>query len=336
MNMFGSYRRLRDNAVAAMVGAIEIYNKPRFAYRDECAVILLVNAWELLFKATLSKHRKSIYYPKVRGDEYRTLNWTHAARKVATEGLWPTSVAQHALVLNIEHLAQFRDNAVHFYNADDFGLLVHSLAQQSIMNFRDYLRATFGRDLADEISWSLMPLGLTPPGDPVTYLRAKGGRPPTAAVREFLDSLEGSVSFLRAAGEESGRLMTQLPVHLVSVKKASGASTVIGVDPAANAKAIVKRVDPNISHPLTTAQVLAKVGAAVAGRPFTTNTFYAIADQRRLRSNDNLHYRPRAGSPQWSEDVVVLLKSMSTAEIDAALEARRKDLAAKRLTRAKT
>jgi hypothetical protein len=34
-----------------MVAAIEIYNKPRFEYRDEVFAILLLNAWELLLKA---------------------------------------------------------------------------------------------------------------------------------------------------------------------------------------------------------------------------------------------------------------------------------------------
>ncbi len=324
MRLFGSYKRLRDNGVSAMLGAIEIYNKPRFTYRDECAVILMVNAWELLFKATLSKNKVSIYYPKRRGEDYRTLGWADASRKVASEGHWPAGVAQHPVALNIEHLAHFRDNAVHFYNAAGFGLLVHALAQQTIMNFRDYLRAVFGRDLADEITWALMPLGTSPPVDPVTYLRNNAGKTPPAAVRAFLDSLEGSVAFLRTAGEDPSRLMTQLPVQLVSVKKAKDASAVIGVDPASGATAIVKRVDPNVSHPLTTAQVVERVARDVAG--FTSNTFYAIVEHRKLRANDNLHYRPRTGSPQWSEEVVVLIKRLSVNDVAEALQARRNRL----------
>jgi hypothetical protein len=47
VNYRGSYRRLLANSKSAMVGAIEIYNKPRFDYRDEVFVLLLVNAWEM-------------------------------------------------------------------------------------------------------------------------------------------------------------------------------------------------------------------------------------------------------------------------------------------------
>jgi len=45
--------RLLKNAEAALISAIEIYNKPAFAYREETFSILALNAWELLLKAKL-------------------------------------------------------------------------------------------------------------------------------------------------------------------------------------------------------------------------------------------------------------------------------------------
>ena len=44
-------KELQDRAIAAMVAAIEIYNKPGFPYRTESFAILAINGWELLFKA---------------------------------------------------------------------------------------------------------------------------------------------------------------------------------------------------------------------------------------------------------------------------------------------
>lgn len=46
-------RHLAEKSVDAMLAAIEIYNKPSFAYREESFAILAVNAWELLLKARL-------------------------------------------------------------------------------------------------------------------------------------------------------------------------------------------------------------------------------------------------------------------------------------------
>jgi hypothetical protein len=60
MNYRGSYRRLIGNSTSAAVGAIEIYNKPRFEYRDQVFVELLMNGWELFLKAVISKAGGSI------------------------------------------------------------------------------------------------------------------------------------------------------------------------------------------------------------------------------------------------------------------------------------
>jgi hypothetical protein len=45
--------RLLQTAEAALISAIEIYNKPAFAYREETFAILALNAWELMLKAKL-------------------------------------------------------------------------------------------------------------------------------------------------------------------------------------------------------------------------------------------------------------------------------------------
>jgi len=47
-----------------MLAAIEIYNKPQIEYRDECFVILLMNAWELFLKAILSKNKQMSHRPR--------------------------------------------------------------------------------------------------------------------------------------------------------------------------------------------------------------------------------------------------------------------------------
>ncbi|KXS37104.1 MAG: hypothetical protein AWU58_2136 [Methanohalophilus sp. T328-1] len=62
MNLRGSYRALRDNSKSAMLACIEIYNKPSFQYRNETFIILLLNSWELLFKAILRLSEKYITF----------------------------------------------------------------------------------------------------------------------------------------------------------------------------------------------------------------------------------------------------------------------------------
>ena len=55
-------RTLAGKSIDAMLAAIEIYNKPNFAYREESYAILAINSWELMLKARilqLSKNRMS-------------------------------------------------------------------------------------------------------------------------------------------------------------------------------------------------------------------------------------------------------------------------------------
>lgn len=52
---------LVDKSIAAMIAAIEIYNKPDFRYREETYSVLNINAWELLIKAYwLKQHSNKV------------------------------------------------------------------------------------------------------------------------------------------------------------------------------------------------------------------------------------------------------------------------------------
>lgn len=57
MSRLSRSQRLLKNSEAALLSAIEIYNKPAFSYREETFAILALNAWELLLKAkVLEQH----------------------------------------------------------------------------------------------------------------------------------------------------------------------------------------------------------------------------------------------------------------------------------------
>jgi hypothetical protein len=51
--------RVLQSAEAALMSAIEIYNKPAFAYREERFAILALNVWELLLNAKLLEVSKN-------------------------------------------------------------------------------------------------------------------------------------------------------------------------------------------------------------------------------------------------------------------------------------
>lgn len=327
MNYFGSYRKLLANAKAAIISGIEVYNRPRFEYRDELFVILLINGWELILKSLLSKARRSIYYPKVRKQPYRTLSWQDALLRAKETSLWPSGIPWQALQANLRQLNVYRDNAVHFYNAEGFGIVIYGLAQTSIRNFNDLASSVFDSNLADEVNWTLLPIGIAPPVDPVQYLRGnRGGNTSTrTAVDEFLGSMQDQIQDLEDQGVDTGRFMTVFDISLHSVKRIEQADLVVGVDGAAAGGGepvyIERRVDPLTSHPLRQMNVLHEIGE-LHGRRFNQYDFQAVVHYRRLRERPEYCWHdPDTNVTRWSRDVLPLIRRQSATQIAEARHA---------------
>lgn len=317
MNYKGSWRRLLGNSKSAMIGAIEIYNKPRFEYRDEVFVILLMNAWELLLKAIVSKSGGRIYYPKKRGEPYRSLTCRDAFWRASNSKIWPKAVVPQPVDANIELLSTYRDNAIHFYNDKSFATLVYSLAQTSILNYRDVVSRVFEKDLADEISWRIMPLGMENPIDPVEFMKGKAGSAvKNKAVQDFLAFLKEKSDSLESNGIDTQRLLTVFDVSLQSIKKIDKSDIVVGVTSEDLAEAIVvsRKVDPNASHPYRQKDLL-----PLLKRQTTSYEWQAVVAIHKLRDDSRYCWQDKeAPLVKWSSDAVRYFNSLTEAQITAA------------------
>jgi hypothetical protein len=333
MNPFGSYRALVGNSISALAAAIEIYNKPRIEYRDECTVILLVNAWELLLKAILSKHRVRIFYGKRRNEPYRTYSLSDALNRATP--FFPASVDFNATAKNIELLVEYRDNAVHFYNQPGFGVIVYALAQTAITNYRDLTKAVFDKDVSDEITLSLLPLALGTPLDPVEFVRnTQADATTSASVRQFTARLRDLVLELEGQGRDTGRLFTVFQTHLVSTKKIAEADFTIGVQAAAGAgpPVLVHRlVDPNRTHPYRESDIISHpnraggLGIVVGDKPLTQYPFRAIGYYLKAKEDPRYCWADRTGAIiRYSDAYVERLRSLRADELTAALRAYRR------------
>ncbi len=332
MNPFGSYRRLLGNSVAAMSAAIEIYNKPKIEYRDETFVILLVNAWELALKALLSKDRQRIYYKKRRNEPYRTLSITDALRHC--EKLFPSRIDYGATVANLEQLITFRDNAIHFYGDKGMGVIIYALAQTAIVNYKDLLQDAFDRDLAQEITLSLLPLALSAPADPVAFLNAEPGTSKTSeATRQFHEGLRQVVGELEADNRDTGRFMTIFSVSLQSTKKVASSDFIVGVEGASGGGRpilVQQRVDPNKSYPYRRMDIISSLsdpyqqgmGLVIGGHKLTSHVFERIMRFYGFKDEEKYCWREETGAiTKYSQSLVERLKTMTKKDVDVAMNA---------------
>jgi len=165
--MKARYKELLDRSVAAMLSAIEIYNKPNFLYRTESFVILSINAWELLLKAKwLKDHdnyvaslyvRKGKRIKKTRSGNPMTFDISYLAKK-----LRESRVLDELAHRNLEALIELRDTVVHFYMG--IPLLerrIFELGAASVKNFVRAIQDWFNYDVS-KYSFYLLPFSFEP------------------------------------------------------------------------------------------------------------------------------------------------------------------------------
>ena len=183
--------RLYLKGESALLAAIEIYNKPSFAYREDTFAILAINAWELLLKARILSDNGNkvsslyVFEQRTRPDGTKTVKKypkTNRANNPLTIGLIAAIVrleskAESRLPIevrgNLEALLEVRDNAVHFENAG-FALAKHVLevGTACVRNFIELAKKWFEQDLS-AYSLYLMPIGFL--ASPTAVAVAVGG-----------------------------------------------------------------------------------------------------------------------------------------------------------------
>ncbi|HHF0512952.1 DUF3644 domain-containing protein [Vibrio parahaemolyticus] len=166
-----------DKSIAAMLSAIEIYNKPDFNYREETFSVLCINAWELLLKAkvlqlarnqvtslyvwenrALKKNggkSKKRYIKYNRSGNPMSVSIYEAHRIIAED--YGVKIDK-AVKSNIATLAEIRDNSIHFINDDlTLAVKVQELGTASLQNYLNLVQEWFGPVL-DKYNFYLMPM----------------------------------------------------------------------------------------------------------------------------------------------------------------------------------
>lgn len=165
---------LLDRSIAAMISAIEIYNKPNFEYREETFSVLAINSWELLLKSKWLKENNNkinslyVYIPLNKKDgsksKRKTIKMTRSGNQ-HTYGL--DSLASQLInrrILdatawsNIKALLEIRDSSIHFYNKSSwFSLRLQEIGAATLKNYVTLIAEWFDKDLSSH-NFYLMPL----------------------------------------------------------------------------------------------------------------------------------------------------------------------------------
>ena len=187
-------QKLLDKSVASALAAIELYNKPRFLYREESFILLIIHAWEMLLKAKWLKennNKESCLYIKTSGREYEK---THAGTPKTLGfdkmiGLLQSKNLLHDEVIrNLQVFRTLRNSVEHFLTENKAlkeQIFLYALA--NLQNFRLLAKEWFNLDL-DSLNIPV-PLSVTEPTPSV----ASSAKRESKDVRLFLSYLEQQV-----------------------------------------------------------------------------------------------------------------------------------------------
>lgn len=229
---------LYEKAEAALLSAIEIFNKPDFKYREETFAILALNAWELLLKAKLldqhsndprclyvyEKRRtkagaksKKRYLKRNRAGNLHTIGLGEAIVQLQQDGIAVDPIVR----ANLDALTEIRDNAVHFMNPSPrMAKRVLEVGTASVKNFITLAKKWLDRDLS-QYNLYLMPIGfVTAPGTGTAIVTADEARllqyitdlvAGESANPDYHVALDVELSFKRTAGTGAAVTVTNDP-----------------------------------------------------------------------------------------------------------------------------
>lgn len=216
---------LIKNSIAAYFAAIELHNKPNISYRYETVTLLMMNAWELALKAYIKKHIKnrSIFTK----DGY-TISADKALDHVNEHlnSIRPNSFT--AVKKNIEEIEKYRNGITHFY-CEQLEPYIFMLVARSALNYVDFMKTNFSKDIMEDEGLFIMPLGFKLPFKPEDFLSDKVAK--YAASKEAKEFIRDIVSVIRNLKDEGieDSIVLGFDIYLESVKKASNSDILAAI-----------------------------------------------------------------------------------------------------------
>jgi hypothetical protein len=196
--------------------------------------------------------------------------------------------------------------------------VIYPFLQQNVLNFRDFMAAKFKKDLADSITWQLLPLGASAPGESVQFMKVDKSASAVAEVQDFINELRRFMDEAEAAGSDTARVATVYDINLQSVKKMTSADLAVAVSSTAQGQIVLKKMDPNQSHPYGMKELLARVNKKRDGRKLTSYDYTAMCWKESLRDNPKYAWKHSNGpSYVWSSDAVAHLASYADDYYDS-------------------
>lgn len=236
---------LTEKSIEAFILGLEIYNKPTIKYRIEGFSFFIVNAWELMLKATLLKRGESIYFTD---KPDRTLSVENVIRRIYTD-------KNTRIRLNLEKIIELRNISTH-YITEDYEVKYAPLFQACVLNFVNEIQRFHDIDITKYIAQNFLTISAR--YEPLSNEELKIKYSPEIAEKLIKQSNEIDVL---STEYNSDKFAINIKQNLYITKKKNEADFVVGIDSRADTRvSIVKDLkDPSDTHKYSYKNVITAV-----------------------------------------------------------------------------
>lgn len=263
--------RLVEKSIEAFIMGLEIYNKPTIKYRIEGFSFFVINAWELMLKATLLSRGESIYYSD-KAD--RTLSVENVIKKIYTD-------KNTRIRLNLEKIIELRNISTH-YITEDYEVKYAPLFQACVLNFVNELQRFHNIDITKYIAQNFLTISAS--YEPLSNEEIKLKYSPEIAEKLIKQANEIDVL---SATYNSEKFAINIKQNLYITKKKAEADFIVSINSDSDTKVtMVKELkDPSDTH------------------KYSYNNVITAVQERLKKKNIKLEYQP--GFNQYVLNLVI-------------------------------
>lgn len=230
---------LLENSKSAIIGCIELHNKPIFTYRYEVCIILAINAWELLLKAYIAQNNPEVKLIQKDG---------HSKPFEDCVAFVSSKLGKKFLAIeeNLNRLYDFRCHIIHFYK-ENIDPILYSLLHKNILFYNSFLKEEFNTDLSEDTHLMLLPIGFRPFASPVDFLSKESEYSESSIpVKMFIQSIIESTNKLNDESIED-TILTGFNMAIINENRITNADIIAGITKEEGiAQLVVKNVLGNI------------------------------------------------------------------------------------------
>ena len=215
--------QLFKNAEEALMGSIELYNKPLFSYKFQSCIILLINSWELLMKAIIClKSGESAIFAS---DEKHTIYFEECLNRLSNS---ENCVLSLSLKENLMILYDVRNNYTHFY-CESADTVLYSLISKAIDEFIKLAVNYFVLKNKELLSMQYLPLFFNIKKTTIQELKEMH-----SSKDEYIKSIADRIINFANQNKESDAILYNVDVNLQTIKNITNADIVVGIDKNSN------------------------------------------------------------------------------------------------------